>query len=168
MSAANTGFAVYATNAATATGYGIYAAVTGASNTGYAGYFSNTATTGYAFYANGTMGAAGVSGAASPTSSAANYSEMTGNSNNATVAAASTVYGPANGAFTMSATVPSATAKRRDQHGIARSHSPDSLLSCQRRQWQRQDEQDHSLQKRQRNGADLLGHQRHNLQRHLG
>ena len=53
-------------SAATGAPYGVYATMTGASNTGYAGYFSNSSTSGYALYANGTMGAALVSGAAAP------------------------------------------------------------------------------------------------------
>ena len=104
------GYSGYFTINTAGAGYGVYGTITGAANTGYAGYFSNTSTTGYALYVNGMLGAAGVSGAAAPTSTTVNYSEMTGNSNGATVAAASTVYGPANGAFTMSATVPGAIA----------------------------------------------------------
>jgi len=56
----------YFSSATTGTGYGVYATIGGAANTGYAGYFSNTSTGGYAIYANGTMGAALVSGASSP------------------------------------------------------------------------------------------------------
>jgi hypothetical protein len=51
---------------ATGTPYGVYSTLTGASNTGTAGYFSNTSTSGYALYANGNIGASIVSGAAAP------------------------------------------------------------------------------------------------------
>ena len=43
-------FGVYAQSQSTGTGYGVYGAITGAANTGYAGYFVNTSTGGYAGY----------------------------------------------------------------------------------------------------------------------
>lgn len=55
----------------------------------------------------GTMSLASVTGANAPTSTTtANYSEMSGNSNGGTLAAGATKYGPANGIFTMTATAP--------------------------------------------------------------
>lgn len=105
-------YGLYATNASAGSGYGIYTTITGAANTGYAGYFSNTATTGYAFYVNGTMGAAGVSGAPAPTSAAASYSEMAGNSNNGTLATGSTYYYPANGTLSTSTTTEASAGTR--------------------------------------------------------
>jgi hypothetical protein len=68
LSATNTGYAGYFSNATTNAGYAIYGIAQGAANTGYAGYFSNTGTgainyglyastssaTGYAGYFNGS------------------------------------------------------------------------------------------------------------------
>ena len=42
---------VYGTNPGTQTVYGVYGSVTGAANTGYAGSFSNTSTSGWSLYA---------------------------------------------------------------------------------------------------------------------
>ena len=51
--ATSTGTVLNVANATTGPGFGIASAMTGASNTGYAGYFNNTATTGYGIYAPG-------------------------------------------------------------------------------------------------------------------
>jgi hypothetical protein len=50
------GYMLNASNATTGAGYGVYSAMTSTANTGYAGYFSNTVTTGYALYSNGPFG----------------------------------------------------------------------------------------------------------------
>ena len=52
-SEAGASYGIDVINATTGAGYGIYSSITGTNNTGYAGYFNNTATTGWSVYASG-------------------------------------------------------------------------------------------------------------------
>ncbi len=84
-------------SAATGSPYGVYATLTGASNTGYAGYFSNSSTSGYALYANGTIGAALVSGAAAPVTGV--LAVTSGGTGDTTLTANGVLYGNGTGAI---------------------------------------------------------------------
>lgn len=52
-STAHSGRVLSAASATTSSGYAVYGSLTGAGNTGYAGFFSNSATTGYGVYVDG-------------------------------------------------------------------------------------------------------------------
>ena len=99
--AITTNYGEYIDTIAGTTTYGLYQASSSNQNyfAGNVGIGSTTPAN--ALDVNGQMDLASVGGAAAPTTTSANYSEMAGNSNNATLVAGANYYGPANGSFTM-------------------------------------------------------------------